>query len=240
LQGTTDQRVESAPDHLIALQAVWRSYPRGCVTALRDVTFTLRKGEHVAITGPSGSGKSTLLHLAGGLDQPTRGRVLFEGYEPKVPAEWTTLRRRRIGFVFQSFHLVPGLSAAENVEMPMFGVLRKEQERCKRTAALLERVGLGHRSEHRVSELSGGECQRVAIARSLANSPDVILADEPTGNLDSVNSRGILDLLQDLHRRERVALVLVTHDPEISERAGRVVRLLDGHIVSEDTNRSGA
>jgi putative ABC transport system ATP-binding protein len=226
----------AASTDLIALDAVSRTYPRGRVTALRDVNFSIGRGEHVAITGPSGSGKSTLLYLAGGLDQPTSGRVFFEGREPRTPANWTRLRQTRIGIVFQSFQLVAGLTAAENVEMPMFGVVRQERDRRKRVTALLDRVGLGHRADHRITELSGGESQRVAIARSLANSPDVILADEPTGNLDSQNSSGVLDLLEDLHRRECIALVIVTHDPGVSARAQRTVRLLDGQIVSQQLN----
>jgi putative ABC transport system ATP-binding protein len=226
------------PGDLLALDAVSRIYPRGRVTALRDITFSIRHGEHVAITGPSGSGKSTLLYLACGLDQPTQGRVLFENQEPKSPSQWTKLRRTRIGFVFQSFQLVGGLSAAENVELPMFGVIRDERDRKRRVAALLDRVGLGHRGEHRVSELSGGESQRVAIARSLANAPGIILADEPTGNLDSHNAGAVLDLLEDLHDREGIALVIVTHDARVSERAARVVRLLDGQIASQDLKGS--
>ncbi len=234
LQQITTQNPQSTP--LISLDAVWRTYPRGQVTALRDVTFAIRRAEHVAITGPSGSGKSTLLYMAGGLDQPTRGRVFFDDREPKTPANWTRLRQTRIGFVFQSFHLVPGFTAGENVEMPMFGVIRQERDRRNRVAGLLDRVGLANRRDHRISELSGGESQRVAIARSLANSPEVLLADEPTGNLDTRNSAGVLDLLEDLNQREGIALVMVTHDPRVSERAGRLVRLLDGQIVSEERN----
>src|SRR5262249_40875123 len=141
---------------------------QGQVTAVRELNFAIRRGDHTAITGPSGSGKSTLLYLAGGLDQPTKGQVLFEGRAPKSPASWTRLRATRIGFVFQSFQLVSGLTAAENVELPMFGVVRNEHDRYKKAAALLGQVGLAHRGQHRVSELSGGESQRVAIARALA------------------------------------------------------------------------
>jgi putative ABC transport system ATP-binding protein len=143
------------------------------------------------------------------------------------------LRACRIGFVFQSFHLIGGLTAAENVEIPMLGRVRRERDRRQRVSELLERVGLGHRTGHRAADLSGGELQRVAIARALANSPDVILADEPTGNLDSQSAGEILNLLEDLHRREGVALVMVTHDAGVSGRAGRVVRLFDGQVVSD-------
>ena len=218
---------------LVGLRGVSRTYSRGNVMALREVTLSIGRGEHVAITGPSGSGKSTMLYLSGGMDTPTKGTVLFDGAEPRTASQWTTLRQRRIGFVFQSFQLVHGFTAAENVELPMFGVVRSEKERSTRAAALLARVGLGHRGAHLVSELSGGECQRVAIARALANAPDIVLADEPTGNLDSANAAGVLDLLEDLHRQEGIALVIVTHDPRVSERARRIVRLLDGRILED-------
>ncbi|MBI4873506.1 MAG: ABC transporter ATP-binding protein [Acidobacteria bacterium] len=225
--------VNSEVKPLIALDGVSRVYPRGRVTALREVTLEIRSGDYTAIMGPSGSGKSTLLYLACGLDRPTAGRVLFEGRELKAPAEWAELRACRIGFVFQSFYLIGGLTASENVEIPMLGRMRSERDRRKRVAGLLERVGLGHRTGHRAADLSGGESQRVAIARAMANSPDVILADEPTGNLDSQSAGEILGLLEDLHQREGVALVMVTHDPGVSGRAGRVVRLFDGQVVSD-------
>jgi putative ABC transport system ATP-binding protein len=218
---------------LVRLDGVSRLFPRGQVRALRDISFTVEKGDYIAITGPSGSGKSTLLYLSGGLDRPTGGRILFDGAEPRTAAEWTALRSRRVGFVFQSFHLLAGLTAVENVEIPMFGVVRGGRERRRRAAGLLDRVGLSHRHHHRVSDLSGGESQRVAIARALANSPDLILADEPTGNLDSDNSAQVLSLLEDLHAREGITLVVVTHDPAVSRRARRVVSLLDGRIVSD-------
>ncbi len=222
----------------VRLEAVWRVFSRGRIVALRDVSFSIACGEYVAITGPSGSGKSTLLHLAGGLDQPSRGRVLFNGDEIKSPAHWTAIRARGIGFVFQSFHLLGGLTAAENVEIPMFGVVRRERERTTRVAALLHRVGLSHRARHRASELSGGESQRVAIARALANSPGLILADEPTGNLDSRSTAEILTLLEELHARDGISLGIVTHDPMVSSRAGRCVQLLDGEVVAG--GRSGS
>ena len=224
---------------LIVLDGVWRTYTRGQVVAVRGLTLTIERGDYLAITGPSGSGKSTLLYLAGGLDQPTQGRVLFDGSEPKLPARWTALRAKRIGFVFQSFHLITGLTAAENVEIAMFGVQRSERQRKRRVAELLDRVRLNHRRDHRISELSAGESQRVAIARALANSPELVLADEPTGNLDSQTGSDVLDLLEDLRRQDGIALVVVTHDPRVAERAHRVVRLLDGQIVSEERNGGG-
>jgi putative ABC transport system ATP-binding protein len=224
---------------LIVLDGVWRTYTRGQVVAVRGLTLTIKRGDYLAITGPSGSGKSTLLYLAGGLDQPTQGRVLFDGSEPKLPARWTALRAKRIGFVFQSFHLITGLTAAENVEIAMFGVQRSERQRKRRVAELLDRVRLNHRRDHRISELSAGESQRVAIARALANSPELVLADEPTGNLDSQTGSDVLDLLEDLRRQDGIALVVVTHDPRVAERAHRVVRLLDGQMVSEERNGGG-
>jgi putative ABC transport system ATP-binding protein len=224
---------------LIVLDGVWRTYTRGQVVAVRGLTLTIERGDYLAITGPSGSGKSTLLYLAGGLDQPTQGRVLFDGSEPKLPARWTALRAKRIGFVFQSFHLITGLTAAENVEIAMFGVQRSERQRKRRVAELLDRVRLNHRRDHRISELSAGESQRVAIARALANSPELVLADEPTGNLDSQTGSDVLDLLEDLRRQDGIALVVVTHDPRVAERAHRVVRLLDGQMVSEERNGGG-
>ena len=225
-------------EKLVQLERVSRVFRRGQVVALRDVSFSLQRGDYVAITGPSGSGKSTLMHLAGGLDRPTSGRVLFDGREMLAAAEWTALRARRVGFVFQSFHLISGLSSAENVEIPMFGVVRSERERQQRVAALLDQVGLTHRRRHHVSELAGGECQRVAIARALANSPDLLLADEPTGNLDSHRAGEIMALLEELRATGGITLAVVTHDPKISRRAHRIVGLHDGEIVS-DTARGG-
>ena len=237
---TTDRGDDPERRRLVLMDRVWRVYHRGRVTALRDVTVAIRREEYVAVTGPSGSGKSTLLYLLGGLESPTAGRVFFEGVEPATRARWTSLRAKRIGFVFQSFQLLGGLTAAENIGIPMFGVWRSHGGRRKRVAELLDRVGLSHRRAHRVAELSGGEAQRVAIARALANSPDLILADEPTGNLDSRSAGEILALLEDLNRRDGASLVLVTHDPVVAERAGRVVHLLDGQIVRDEPGARAA
>ena len=218
---------------ILALETVSRVYAGGRVRALDGVSLHVARGDCVAVTGPSGSGKSTLLHLLGGLDRPTGGRVLVEGHEPLSAGEWARLRSRRIGFVFQAFNLLPTLTAAENVEVPMFGTGRGRHEREQRARSLLERVGLADRATHRPSDLSGGECQRVAIARGLANAPDVLLADEPTGNLDSKTSAAILDLLLDVHTRDGTTLVIVSHEGSIAERASRLVRLLDGRIIGE-------
>ncbi|MBM4147887.1 MAG: ABC transporter ATP-binding protein [Lentisphaerae bacterium] len=216
---------------LVSLRDVHRSYDGGHISALRGVTLDIVPGERAAIVGPSGSGKSTLLNMLSGIDRPTSGRVLFKGREPASGREWAAIRARQIGFVFQDFSLLPVFSAAENVQIPMFGVVRSAAERKRRAEDLLRRVGLGGRMTHKPSELSGGERQRVAIARSLANSPALILADEPTGNLDSRTSGEILDLLDEIRAEARAALVIVTHDPAVSSRAGRVVHILDGAVV---------
>lgn len=217
----------------MVLERVSRGYDGGRIVALRDVTLRVASGEFVAVVGPSGTGKSTLLHLLCGLDRPTAGRVLFRGVEPPSAAAWTKVRARQIGFVFQAFHLFPTLTALENVEIPMFGVVADGAERGRRARALLDRVGLGGRLHHLPSELSGGERQRVAIARSLANAPALIGADEPTGNLDSGASADVLDLLTELHRRDGASLVLATHNMDVAARAGRIIRLADGRVVAD-------
>jgi putative ABC transport system ATP-binding protein len=231
---------ESGSGVLIRFGNVSRTYSRGRVQAIRDVSIEIEHEDYVAVTGPSGSGKSTLLYLASGLDRPDAGTISFDGARPESPAEWTRLRAARIGFVFQSFQLISGLTALENVELPMLGVMSGERKREERAAALLERVGLGHRKNHWIAELSGGEAQRVAIARALANSPSVILADEPTGNLDSLTAGQILSLLEDVHEHEKVALVIVTHDAPIAERATRVIKLRDGQVIGEERRRESA
>jgi putative ABC transport system ATP-binding protein len=210
---------------------VQRRFERAGVRALEDVSLAVMPGEWLAVAGPSGSGKSTLLHLMCGLDRPTNGRVLFAGEEPLTLAKWTTLRARRIGFVFQSFHLLPALSARENVEVPMFGLVTSAGQRCRRAQELLAQVGLADRARHRPAELSGGERQRVAIARGLANSPDLLLADEPTGNLDAVASAEIMDLLGTLRRDRNLTLVVVTHSRAVAEHAERRVQLVKGRLV---------
>jgi ABC-type lipoprotein export system ATPase subunit len=221
------------PAPLLRTEHVSRVYETGRCVAIREASCAIAEHEYVVIMGPSGSGKSTLLHLLCGLDRPTSGRVLFEGREPPTAGAWARLRATRMGFVFQAFNLLPTLTARQNVEVPMFGVVPRAQDRSRRAAELLVRVGLEPRSAHRPGELSGGEKQRLAVARSLANAPDVVLADEPTGNLDSHTAGEILDLLEDIHHREGATLVIVTHDPAISRRARRVLTLKDGSIVSD-------
>jgi ABC-type lipoprotein export system ATPase subunit len=217
---------------------VKKEYDDGQVKALRGVDFQIREGEYVAIIGQSGSGKSTLLQLLGALDHPTSGRLLYRG---KLLAEMPDLaayRAREIGFIFQAFHLLPTFTALENVQIPMFETARSPMKRTRRAIELLKAVGLEHRLHHFPSKLSGGERQRVAIARSLANGSSVLLADEPTGNLDSENAERILELLNQIREERKITLVLVTHDMDIARQATRTIHFKDGHIVSDHHNRS--
>ncbi len=218
--------------HAIEFSSVSRLYPAGSVTALEDITLGVRRGEFLAVVGPSGSGKTTLLNLMSGLDQPTQGSVLINGAEPESAVKWARLRARAIGFVFQSFQLLPAFTALENVQIPMFGVVKSRAQRLDAAHDLLHRVGLDAKRHRYPDELSSGEKQRVAIARSLANSPSILLADEPTGNLDSKSSEAVMHLLQDLSRAKRLTLVVVTHNHAIARDADRVVELFDGRIAS--------
>ena len=218
---------------MIQLEGVWRIFRvgEGEVHALKGVTLTIERGEHVALVGPSGSGKSTLLHIVGCLDRPTRGRYLLEGREvgSLSEEERSLLRRHRIGFVFQFFHLLPRLTAQGNVELPMLFAGTPPEERRERAARALEAVGLSHRATHRPDQLSGGERQRVAIARAVVMDPAVLLADEPTGNLDRASALEVMELIERMNARG-LTLVVVTHDPAIAERAKRVIRMDDGAI----------
>lgn len=219
---------ESAP--MLRAEGLVKTYPDGDVRALQGVSLAIARGEWASITGPSGCGKSTLLQLLGGLDRPTSGEVFFEG-QPLASLDLDAFRARRLGFVFQSFHLLPTLTALENVQVPMFEGPWPRSERADRASELLDEVGLGHRKSHRPGRLSVGERQRVAIARALANGPNLILADEPTGNLDSHSQGDILALLDRLRRERSLTLVVVTHSHEVAAAADREVRLRDGRIV---------
>ena len=216
------------------LRALTRSYPSGDTTlnAVDGIDLRIDRGEFVVVAGPSGSGKTTLLQLLGALDRPTSGELRFEGDDlaGRGDGELTKLRLRRIGFVFQQFNLIPTLTAQQNVEAALAPAGMTTPERLARSSELLRRVGLGERLSHLPSQLSGGEQQRVAIARSLANRPDVLLADEPTGNLDSATGAEIMSLLRDLNA-DGLTIVLITHDPSIAGSAGRVVRLQDGRVA---------
>ncbi len=202
------------------------------VDALRGVNLEIERGEFVSLVGPSGSGKSTLLHLVGGLVRPTEGEIWVDGLDlgRSSDRQLVDYRRNALGFVFQNFNLMPVYNAVENVEVPLMLQQLPRSERRTRSLALLEQLGLHSRAGHRPSELSGGEQQRVAIARALANHPKLILADEPTGNLDSATGREIMSLLQRLIREEGLTLLLVTHDMNVARYADRIVRLLDGQV----------
>lgn len=236
---------------MLRLESVRKTYSQGSgasireVEAVRGVSLSIRAGEFVSIMGPSGSGKSTLMHLLGALDTPTSGRALFEGTDLATlsDSERSKLRRDRIGFIFQFFNLLPNLRAAENVALPLFlaGVGRKNALR--RAAECLERVGLSQRADHLPDELSGGEMQRVAVARALAPRPRAILCDEPTGNLDSANAKSILDLLRSLPDLGKeggagTSVIMVTHDPGAGAMADRIIRVRDGVIEAEESLRS--
>jgi putative ABC transport system ATP-binding protein len=202
------------------------------VPALKSVSLTIADGDYVALIGPSGSGKSTLMHLLGALDRPTSGKLLINGKDIATLSapEMALLRNETIGFVFQAFHLLPRTSALDNVALPLVYRGLSAKERRRRAQSTLERVGLGHRVNHRPNQLSGGEQQRVAIARALVTEPTVLLADEPTGNLDSATGQAVLELLEQLNN-EGVALVMVTHDRDIATRAHRQIAMRDGEIV---------
>ncbi len=205
-------------------------YDDGRIEALRGVDLSISAGEYLAITGPSGSGKSTLLHLLGGLDSPTGGEILFKNSKLGSVIDLDTYRSKYVGFIFQAFHLMPTLRSIENVQLPMMGSSQNGFDRAERAHALLKEMGLEHRSQHYPSQLSAGERQRVAIARALANEPEILLADEPTGNLDSVNSARIMEILTGIQKERGMTLIVVTHEDEIAHSAARQIRIRDGKV----------
>jgi ABC-type lipoprotein export system ATPase subunit len=235
---TLDTVSPVAGQYIFEATGLVKKFDDGQVQALRGVDFRVAQGEFIAITGPSGCGKTTLLQMLGALDRPCQGTLLYRGNSiPDLP-DPSRYRALEIGFIFQAFHLLPTFTALENVQIPMFEDGHPSSGRKDRAIALLKSVGLGHRLSHFPSKLSGGERQRVAIARSWANSPSVLLADEPTGNLDSENARLVLDLIIRLHREKKMTLVLVTHDMTIARRAGRTIQMMDGRIVSDRASGS--
>lgn len=217
---------------LIQTKDLTKTYELGTieVPALKDINLEIKNGEFISIMGPSGSGKSTLLNLIGCLDTPTFGKYFLDGIEINLDVNLAKIRSQKIGFVFQTFNLLPRLTALENVEVPMIYRGLSALARRKRAATLLDSVGLGDRVKHRPNELSGGERQRVAIARALANNPPLILADEPTGNLDSKSGEEILKILVDLNK-QGTTLIMVTHEDYIAKKADRIVKLFDGRIT---------
>src|SRR5947209_14712344 len=215
---------------LLEAKALTREFDDGQVKALRGVDFSVEEGEFIAVTGPSGCGKSTLLQMLGALDRPTSGTLLYRGQSLADHPNPAGYRAHEVGFIFQAFHLLPTFTAAENVQIPMFGNHNSRAARKTRALELLKAVGLQERVNHFPAKLSGGERQRVAIARSLANSPSVLLADEPTGNLDSQSAKHILDLITSLHFDRRMTLILVTHDMSVASRASRAIQTKDGQV----------
>ena len=222
---------------LISLQHIYKDYPLGntVVKVLKDINLDIYPGEYAALMGPSGSGKSTLMNIIGALDTPTSGKYFLKGYEVDKMSddELARIRNKEIGFVFQTFNLLPRLTALENVMLPLVYARVPKKERIRRATEVLENVGLADRMHHKPNQLSGGQRQRVAIVRALVNRPSLILADEPTGNLDSKSSEEIMKLFDDLHRQGNT-VILVTHEPGIAEHAKRLIKLLDGKIQSDN------
>jgi ABC-type lipoprotein export system ATPase subunit len=215
---------------ILEVRALEKSYEQGRIRALRGVDLVIERGDYLAISGPSGSGKSTLLQLLGGLDSPTSGEVLFEQSLLGTAIDLNTYRSKHIGFIFQAFHLIPTLRAIENVQVPMLSVERSGRARADKAERLLVEMGLKERLMQFPSQLSAGERQRVAIARALANDPAVLVADEPTGNLDSVNSARIIEMLTGIQVERGMTLIIVTHEDEIAHAAPRHIRIRDGKV----------
>ena len=227
--------MKKTKSHLIELKKVWKTYYMGKVSldVLKGIDLVINKGEFVVIVGPSGSGKSTMMNQVGVLDTPTSGTISLKGTDISTLSEsdLAQLRGKTIGFVFQQFNLIPTLSALENVTLPTIFQNVSEQERLERAQGLLRMVDLEERMHHKPNELSGGQQQRVAIARALVNDPEIILADEPTGNLDSKSGQQVMDFLAKLHTQKRKTIILVTHDLELVRYAQKVVYLKDGEVV---------
>jgi len=231
-------------EYLVKVEAVNRSFPldHSYVRALDDASLNVSPGEFLAIAGPSGSGKSTLLNLMGCIDKPTAGRIVLDGQDTSAlkPEQLTALRRDKIGFVFQTFNLIPVFTASENVEFPLLVQGVGARERGKRAAAALESVGLASRAGQRPDLLSGGERQRVAVARAIVHRPALVLADEPTANLDTHNATQLIDLMRDLNHSLGLTFIFSTHDQRLLEHTPRIVRLCDGQVVSDSAANGGS
>jgi putative ABC transport system ATP-binding protein len=239
-------------EEIVNVEAVSRRFPldttpthhtgQRFVTALTDANLRVAAGEFLAIAGPSGSGKTTLLNLIGCIDQPTSGRILVDGVDTSKlkPAKMSALRREKIGFVFQTFNLIPVFTAAENVEYPLLIQGVSSGERRRRVAEALESVGLSARAQQRPDLLSGGERQRVAVARAIVHRPTLVLADEPTANLDTQNATQLIDLMHGLNRRIGLTFIFSTHDARLLEHTERIVRLTDGQVVSDNSTEGGS
>ncbi len=223
---------------MIKLENITKEYRMGddVIHAVSGVSLEIKEGEFVALVGPSGSGKSTTMHIIGGLDTPTTGRVIVDGQDLTRASdkELSRYRNKKVGFVFQAFNLHPNYTATENVALPLVFSGIPRSRRMKLAAEALETVGMSERAMHRPNQLSGGERQRVSIARALVTQPKIILADEPTGNLDSKNGKHVMELLSRLNKEKGITLVIVTHDMEIASIAGRMIKMRDGHIIEDD------
>jgi putative ABC transport system ATP-binding protein len=225
---------------LIKLKDVWKTYTMGDqkLDVLKGINLDIYEKEFVAILGPSGSGKSTMMNQVGILDAPTKGKIYLENHDLSLLSESKVaqIRGKKIGFIFQQFNLIPTLSALENVTLPTIFQNMPEEKRVARGEALLQKVGLGDRMHHKPNELSGGQQQRVAIARALVNDPEIILADEPTGNLDSISGKQVMNMLTDLHSKEEKTIILITHDIQLVRYSSRTIYLLDGEVEKITTN----
>jgi putative ABC transport system ATP-binding protein len=217
-------------ENIIEIKNLKKTYDRGGIVALDGINLEIKKGEFVSITGPSGSGKSTLLNMIGALDQADEGSIHVAGYDLMEKKDFSSFRLKEIGFIFQLHNLIPNLTASENVQIPMLRPDVSDEEMVQRAAELLNSVNLGNRLDQVPTKLSGGERQRIAIARALVNHPSIILADEPTGALDSKMGDIILELLREIHKKENVTLILVTHEEYVAQSADRVISMMDGKI----------